>query len=215
MTFWGVKVIADVIPRSIRGTERYVIKATRCNWESLRKDYFNCSVCLAIMFANWYFSLGLNKVWQDEREINNQMKLWLPEGKPKSIIFPLIFIQIGFPVGVSTHKGVLPPILRLNHYKAVKNTTPETRVSIPQNSPWKGENKVEPKKKVVHFLFITQGIDPLRKYHRNNPRMSTQKSGTGLPMIKMDNFNLPLVALPHWLDKQILVKETICVFLEE
>lgn len=147
MTFWGVKVIADVIPRSIRGTERYVIKATRCNWESLRKDYFNCSVCLAIMFANWYFSLGLNKVWQDEREINNQMKLWLPEGKPKSIIFPLIFIQIGFPVGVSTHKGVLPPILRLNHYKAVKNTTPETRVSIPQNSPWKGENKVEPKKK--------------------------------------------------------------------
>ena len=142
------------------------------------------------------------------------MSLRLPKGKPTCIIFRLIFIQIGSLVSVSPHEDVSPPILRLNHYKAIMHNCTRSPDSFHSAFPLKGGkwSKAPPAKWSIYCLSPKEFSDSLRKCQRSNPRMSIQKRGTGLPTTETGNFYLPLKALPYQLEKQISAKETILCF---
>lgn len=73
---------------------------------------------------------------------------------------------------MSRYKDVIPPSLRWNHCKAVKNSGPEAQISFVQNSSWKGESS-RAEGNGPSLIFI-QGRDHLRKCQRSNHRMDIQ-----------------------------------------
>lgn len=134
------------------------------------------------------------KLRQDERKINNKIKLWFLEGKPTSIIFPLIFVQSGSPVGESAHKRVLPPILRLNHYKAVKTPYQKPGFLFFRTPLKRGKQSRTPTHQSGLFLVYqprncSSVKIPQKPFQKEHPKIWHKP----LPVIKMGNFNAPSV----------------------
>lgn len=151
-----------------------------------------------------------NLLWQHEKETNRQIKWWFPKGNPR-ITFPLICIQISktFQSVCSIYECMLFTVIRLNHYKAVKNTGPEAQIAFAQNSSWKVKIKVDPKK-MVYLPFVTPGTDPVRESQRGNRRRTSKP-----PHVANNQtvwLKLFLTHYHNWLDRQIFWSEKVgCV----